>query len=120
MAPGDLGARFDRRHSGDDLRASMATLWGDYCADDRARLHEWRDRLVDEPRLTHPSDALRRVLEDRESARTERAVRALIGRGVTDLPGLMQGLAEAEAPNHRAWYGDAIVQRLRDRVLAAR
>ena len=120
MAPVDRAAGFDRRRNADDLRASMGTLWRDYCADDRARLHAWRERLAADARLPHLSDALRRVLEDRESARTERQVQALVDRGVTDVPGLMQGLAEAEAPNHRVWYGDAIVERLRDRILGAR
>jgi hypothetical protein len=119
MAAADVAARFDARRDVADLRASMAALWRDFCADDRARLHAWRERLAGEERLPHLPQALLRVLEDRESARTERQVRALISRGVTDLPGLMQGLAEIEAPKHRAWYGDAIVQRLRDQVLAA-
>jgi hypothetical protein len=119
LMPGDLAGHFERRCDAGDLRAPMAALWRDFCADDRMRLHAWPTQLAREPRLPHLSAALRRVLDDRESARTERQVRALIGRGVTDLPGLMRGLEGVEAPKHRAWYGDAVVQRLRDQILLA-
>jgi hypothetical protein len=119
MATADLGARFETRRDAGDLRAPMAALWRDFCGDARSSLHAWRERAAGEPRLPHLSAALGRVLDDRDAARTEQQVRALIARGVTDLPGLMQGLADVEAPKHRAWYGDAIVQRLRDKLLAA-
>lgn len=116
MAPEDLGTRFEDRRDARDLREPIAGLWREFCGDDRAALRAWTERRAGEALLPHLPAALARVLEDRHAGRTERQVRTLVDQGVTDLPELMRRLVPLEAQNHRAWYGDFIVRRLRDQI----
>jgi hypothetical protein len=116
MSPEDLAPRFARRRDASDLPSMLVHCWGDFCRDDRPALRRWIDSLRSEPRLPHASAAILRVLEDRETGRTERRVRALVEAGVTALPELMSRLAREEAPGHGAWYGDAVVSRIVARV----
>jgi hypothetical protein len=101
------------------LPGALAELWADFCGDDRAALRAWVERSPAESRLPHLPAAIARVLEDREDARTERQVRALVDQGVMDLPELMRRLEPLEAPKHRVWYGDFIVRRLRDQIVGS-
>ena len=119
MAPEELRARFEDRRDATDLPGALAELWRDFCGDDRAALRAWVERLSAESRLPHLPAAIARVLEDREDARTERQVRALVDQGVIDLPELMRRLEPFEAPKHRVWYGDFIVRRLRDQIASS-
>jgi hypothetical protein len=116
MAPEDLRPRFEDRRDATDLPGALAELWRDFCGDDRAALRAWVERLPAESRLPHLPAAIARVLEDREDARTERQIRALVDQGVMDLPELMRRLEPFEALKHRVWYGDFIVRRLRDQI----
>lgn len=118
MEPSDLRAPFDARRDASDLPDETRGLWEAFCADDRPALRAWIDRLRGHARLPHLSAALARVLEDREDNRTARQVRALVDRGVTDVGALMRELSSVEAPRHRVWYGDVIVRRIRDEIVA--
>jgi hypothetical protein len=120
MAPGDLPPLLAERVEVGSLRRDMRALWPDFCRDDRPALASWAQRLAREPRLPHLGPALARVLEDREHGRTEGQVRALVAQGIHDLPDLMAALASLEHPSHGVWYGDAVVGRIRDRLLAGR
>lgn len=118
MDPRDLRAPFAARRDASDLPDETRGLWEAFCADDRAALRAWIDRLRGHARLPHLAAALARVLEDREDGRTARQVRALVARGVTDIGEIMRELSGMEAPRHRVWYGDVIVRRLRDEIVA--
>jgi len=120
MDPADLRPRFETRHAAGDLPAIIGGLWRDFCADDRAALRAWTERLRGEARLPHLPAALDRVLEDREHGRTSRQIRDLIDQGITDLPELLRRLHGLEAAKHGAWYGDTVVRRLRDEYLRDR
>jgi hypothetical protein len=120
MAPDDLVPLLGRRRDARAFRPDLEALWRDFCADDRPALHAWIKRLAREPSLRHLGPALTRVLEDREHRRTMRQVEALLARGVHGLPGLMAALARLEDPSHGVWYGDEIVRRVRDQLLAGR
>lgn len=116
MSPEELPQRFARRDHASDLPAQLADCWRDFCRDDRAALRHWIESLRREPRLPHVSAAIQRVLDDRETGRTERQVRALVKGGITDIRELMRRLALEESPGHGAWYGDVIVSRIVARV----
>jgi hypothetical protein len=116
MSPSDVAVPFERRRDVRDLPEAIADCWRDFCRDDRAAIRRWIERLRAEPRLPHASAAIERVLEDRETNRTARQVRALVDSGVTELPELMRRLALTESPGHGAWFGDAVVRRLMEGV----
>jgi hypothetical protein len=118
MAPGDLGPLLAGRAGAASLREDLRALWQDFCRDDRPALASWVRRLASEPRLPHLGPALSRVLQDREDGRTERQVRRLLEQGLRDLRDLMPALEALEHPSHGAWYGDLVVGRIRDRLLA--
>jgi hypothetical protein len=118
MAPGDLGPLLPARADAASLRPELQALWRDFCRDDRPALGRWVRRFAREPRLPHLGPALSRVLQDREDGRTERQVRVLLDQGLRDLPDLMAALVSLEHPSHGGWYGDLVVSRIRDRVLA--
>lgn len=118
LAPADFATLFAARRPAPDL-APVRRLWADFCADDAPALDAAVARLALDPDLPHLGPALARVLADRRHQLTERRVRDLVAAGTRDLPGLMHALAALEAPHHGAWYGDAIVARLRDAALAA-
>jgi hypothetical protein len=118
MAPSDLGPLLNRRVDAGPLRMDLRALWQDLCRDDRPALAAWAGRFGGEPRLPHLALALTRVLQDREEGRTERQIRALLDQGLRDLPDLMAALAPLEHPSHGVWYGDVVVGRIRDRLLA--
>lgn len=117
--PASLPARFARRGP-TPAREPLRRLWADFCADDRAALTAAVSELRGHPQLPHLAPALARVLADRRDRLTERRVQTLVSAGVTDLHALMHRLRALEAPTHGAWYGDAVVARLRDQALAAR
>lgn len=117
MRPEALPRAFAARLDARGLPALGIRLWRDFCADDRAALHGWIERARNEPRLPHLPAALARVLEDRETERTRLSVQSLMAEGVTDVPALMRRLEAMEAPQHGAWYGDAVVRRLRDALV---
>lgn len=119
MRPEELPARFARRRPA-PAREPLRRLWADFCADDRPALDAAISELRGHPQLPHLAPALARIVADRRDHLTERRVEALVGAGVHDLRTLMPRLRALEAPKHGAWYGDAVVARLRDRFLAAR
>lgn len=113
--PAALPAMFERRAPA-PLRAPLRRLWSDHCADDRVALARAVDELRGDPQLPHLAAALARVLADRRDRLSELRVQTLVRAGVREVPALMQRLRALEATNHGAWYGDAIVARLRDAV----
>lgn len=117
ISPAELPAWFAARRTAPD-RTLLARLWSDFCADDPAR-DSGLLALARSLALPHLASALGRVLADRRDHLTERRVRDLVAAGTRDLPHLMRALAALEAPHHGAWYGDAIVARLRDAALAS-
>jgi hypothetical protein len=119
MHPDELAAAFDARRPADSLRFFAAALWFDFCDDDRNGINLRLRRAAHDPRLPHLEAAVRRVLQDRSEHRTERTVADLVRRGVSEVPALMEALRARELPDHGAWYGDAIVERLRDAALTA-
>ena len=118
MPPAALASRFERRRPAPE-RDPLRRLWADFCADERGELQRAVSELRGHPQLPHLAAALARVLADRRDGLTERRVRALVRSGVRDVPTIMQRLRALEAPTHGAWYGDAIVTRLRDAALPA-
>ncbi len=117
-SPASLPLRFERRTPAPP-RKPMRRLWADFCVDDRDAITAAITELRGHPQLPHLAAALARVLADRRDQLTERRVRTLVAAGVHDLHDLMPRLRALEAPGHGAWYGDAIVARLRDAALAA-
>ncbi|HEY0136762.1 MAG TPA: DUF1835 domain-containing protein [Nannocystis sp.] len=115
-SPARLPAHFARRRPA-PAREPLRRLWADFCADDRSALAAAVDDLRGDPQLPHLAPALARILADRRDQLTERRVRTLVAAGVHDLMDLMPRLHALEAPGHGAWYGDAIVARLRDAAL---
>lgn len=117
LPPPNFATALAARHPAPDL-AIIKDLWRAYCTDDRDALAAAITRLTHDPDLPHLAAALTRVLADRHDHLTERRVRELVAAGTTDIPALMRALAARELPHHGAWYGDAIVTRLRDAALA--
>ena len=116
--PATLPPRFERRHPAPS-RAPLRRLWADFCADDRDALGTAIVNLAGHPQLPHLARVPARVLADRRDDLTGRRVRALVAAGVHDLADLMPRLHALEAPGHGAWYGDAVVARLRDAALTS-
>lgn len=119
MSAGELAAAFKARRPADSLRFFAAALWFDFCDDDRSGINLRLRRAANDPRLPHLEAAIRRVLQDRSEQRTERTIADLVREGVYDVPALMEALRARELPAHGAWYGDTIVERLRDLALTA-
>lgn len=119
MRPSEVAAAFKARRPADSLRFFAAALWFDFCDDDRNGINLRLRRAANDPRLPHLEAAVRRVLQDRSEQRTERTIADLVREGVSDVPSLMEALRARELPDHGAWYGDAIVERLRDAALTA-
>ncbi len=117
MTTAELAAAFAARASAGRLRYFAAALWFDYCDNELPGLQLRIQRAAEDPRLPHLSAALQRILQDRTEHRTEREVEALVHAGVRELPALMDALRARELPSHGAWYGDAVVGRLRDAAL---
>lgn len=117
-APAALAGLLARRRPAPE-RDALRRLWADFCADDRARLQRAVGSLHGHPQLPHLAAALARVLAERRDGLTARRVRALVRGGVRDVPTILQRLRALEAPTHGAWYGDAVVTRLRDAALSA-
>jgi hypothetical protein len=113
--PGDFPAWYAARRPTPDPIV-LGRLWTDFCADDPSR-DSGLLALARSVALPHLASAIGRVLADRRDHLTERRVRDLVANGTHDLPRLMRALAALEAPHHGAWYGDAIVARLRDAAL---
>jgi hypothetical protein len=120
MTPGELAPLLTERVDAASVRPDLEALWQDFCRDDRPALYSWALRLARQPLLPHLGPALTRVLQDREHGRTEGQVRALVAQGLHDLPDLMTALASLEHPSHGVWYGDVVVGRIRERLLAGR